>query len=97
MNHMSRILFAGSALLCVTSVAVLNTASAQDKKEKRDAKDSTDTPAIESRWEILAGGGLYFIDRKSGEMWVYSHPGDVTLKPKPKYLGRMTQVGKELD
>lgn len=87
-------LLASSLALSAFALAVLTAAAFQDKKTKKEDKDE---PAIASRWEIYAGGGLYFIDRTTGEMWVYHHPGDVTLRPRPKYLGRMTSVGKELD
>lgn len=82
-----------AVLLTAISTALLTAAAVQDKKKKEEK----DEAAIPARWEIYAGGGLYFIDRKTGEMWVYSHPGDVNLKPRPKYLGRMVAVGKEME
>ncbi len=89
-----KVLLASSLLLAALSIVLLTAAAFQDKKNKKEDKDDV---AIPARWEIHGGGGLYFIDRTTGELWVYHHPGDVTLTPRPKYLGRMTVVGKEME
>ncbi len=94
MSTSPKTLFASSLALAAFSIVLLTAAAFQDKKNKKDDKDEV---AIPARWEIHGGGGLYFLDRTTGEMWVYHHPGDVTLTPRPKYLGRMTQVGKEME
>lgn len=87
-------LIVSSLALSTLALVLLTAAAFQDRKPKKDDKDE---PAIAARWEIYAGEGLYFIDRTTGEVWIYHHPGDVTLKPKPKYLGRITSVGKEFE
>jgi hypothetical protein len=92
MKNLSRHAFAGSVLLSLFSVGVLAAAATQGK----DKQEKSDKPAIGANWEIYAGGGLYFLDRTTGDLWVYFHPGEVSLRPKPKHLGRIPAVGKEL-
>lgn len=94
MSTSPKTLFTSSLALAACAIVLLTAAAFQDKKNKKEEKDEA---AIPARWEIHGGGGLYFIDRTTGEMWVYHHPGDVTLTPRPKYLGRMTAVGKEME
>jgi hypothetical protein len=93
MSTSPKTLFVSSLLFAAGSLALLTAAAFQGKKTAMDK----DEAAVPTRWEIYGGGGLYFLDRKTGEMWVYHHPGDVTLTPRPKYLGRMTEVGKEME
>lgn len=94
MKNISRLAIAGSLLLAVFSLGVLTAASTQGKD--KDKQEKGDKPAIGTNWEIYAGGGLYFLDRNTGDLWVYFHPGEVSLRPKPKHLGKIPQVGREL-
>ncbi len=93
MSTSPKFVFTSSLLFAAGSLALLTAAAFQNKK----TTGSKDEAAIPTRWEVHGGGGLYFLDRQTGEMWVYHHPGDVTLTPRPKYLGRLTEVGKEMD